>query len=630
MKKNPHFSFGGKNARIGWLLRSIIFGLLLSVNLTVRAQADSSRPKIDSPNTISDRKSIIAVSQVTDTSEEQATLLETATTQSEIKQPSLLSTSQQTAKSKTTEPTVSTESTVKEVSGYPVIGIRGETLFLVYSKVGVVPPRERAANITRRIEQLYDDDFLKVDSILIIQEEKSYDIVYGDKIIMSVSQNEASYYEKSAEELARDLRQKIQNSLINAKEGKRWLILLLRIGLVLLVVAIARLVIWLIGKGHIRLLNFVKQNKNKWCKNLSYKDYIFVTAKQEYRILLSLVKALRWFVYALLLYITLPIIFSIFPFSRTWANALFQLIWSPFKAVLVAVWEYLPNLIRILVIILVMKYFIRFVKYIFTEIEAGKLKISGFHTDWAMPTYSIVKFLLMAFTLVMIFPLLPGSDSGVFRGVSVFIGILFSLGSSSAIANMVAGLVITYMRPFKIGDRIRIGEISGDVIEKTLLVTRVRTIKNEIITIPNASVLSFNTTNYSSEAVDEGLIVHTTVTIGYDVPWKDIHKALIEAALRTDLILHKPKPFVLQTSLDDFYVSYQINAYTKDANQQAVIYSNLHQNIQDVCNERGIEIMSPHYRATRDGNATAIPPKYLPKKYRAPGFKVEIKKDNES
>ena len=228
---------------------------------------------------------------------------------------------------------------------------------------------------------------------------------------------------------------------------------------------------------------------------------------------------------------------------------------------------------------------------------------------------------------VLIFPYLPGSDSTIFTGVSVIIGILFSFGSSSAIANVIAGLVITYMRPFKIGDRIKIGEVTGDIIEKTLLVTRVRTIKNEVITIPNSSVLTGNTTNFSIEANEKGLIIHSTVTIGYDVSWKGIHEALIEAASRTDFIINDPKPFVLQTSLDDFYVSYQINAYTHYASKQALIYSHLHQNIQDVFNERGIEILSPHYRAARDGNMSSIPPEYLPKDYKAPYFKVNIEKE---
>lgn len=521
------------------------------------------------------------------------------------------------------------ESLRNTAKGYPVIGAMKDTLFLIYSKIGASTPKERAINISRKIEKLYEDDFLKADSILVMKSENTFDIIYGEIIIMSISENDAIWYGKGMPELAQSFKESIKNSIVKAKNENSWLKIIVRIGLVLLVIAIAWGLIWLIGRGYSRLLLFINSKKEKWLKDLSYKDYTFLTAEQEMQVILFLVKIFRWFVYAILLYITLPIIFSIFPFSRDWADALFQLIWSPFKGVLIAVWEYLPNLFSILVIYFVMKYVIRFVRYIFHEIEAEKLKISGFHADWAMPTYSIVKFLLYAFMFVLIFPYLPGSDSNIFKGVSVFIGVLFSLGSSSAIANMVAGLVITYMRPFKIGDRIKIGDVTGDVVEKTLLVTRIRTIKNEVITIPNSSVLIGNTTNYSSEAIEKGLIIHTTVTIGYDVPWKDMHQALIDAALRTNLILDEPKPFVLQTSLEDFYVSYQINAYTREAGKQALIYSNLHQNIQDVCNERGIEILSPHYRAARDGNMTTIPADYLPNDYKSPSFNVKVETSND-
>lgn len=521
------------------------------------------------------------------------------------------------------------ESLRNTAKGYPVIGAMKDTLFLIYSKIGASTPKERAINISRKIEKLYEDDFLKADSILVMKSENTFDIIYGEIIIMSISENDAIWYGKGMPELAQSFKETIKNSIVEAKNENSWLKLIARIGLVLLVIGIAWAMIWLIGKGYSKLLLFINSKKDKWLKNLSYKDYTFLTAEQELQVVLFLVKIFRWFVYAVLLYITLPIIFSIFPFSRDWADALFHLIWSPFKGVLIAIWEYLPNLFSILVIYFVMKYVIRFVTYIFHEIEAEKLKLSGFHADWAMPTYSIVKFLLYAFMFVLIFPYLPGSDSNIFKGVSVFIGVLFSLGSSSAIANMVAGLVITYMRPFKIGDRIKIGDVTGDVVEKTLLVTRIRTIKNEVITIPNSSVLNGNTTNYSSEAIEKGLIIHTTVTIGYDVPWKDMHQALIDAALRTNLILDEPKPFVLQTSLEDFYVSYQINAYTREAGKQALIYSNLHQNIQDVCNERGIEILSPHYRAARDGNMTTIPADYLPNDYKSPSFNVKVETSND-
>ncbi len=511
----------------------------------------------------------------------------------------------------------------KSVVGYPVT-LFSDTIFKIYTRIGASTPSDRALNVTKRIKNLYDNDFFNPDSLVLVESENTTDIVYGDLIVISISELDGYINLSSKEELAKDYSTKIKSAISLQKEKNSLAKILVRIGLMILVIAGIALLIWLIGKGHTRSERFITERKNKWLKNLTYKDYTFISADQELRLIYFILKLAKWFFVIVLLYLVLPLIFSIFPFTRGWAALLFALVWTPFKGVFISIWKFLPNLFSILVIYFVMKYVIRLVKYIFSEIEAENLKIAGFHSDWAKPTFGIVRFLLYAFMFILIFPYLPGSNSQIFKGVSVFLGVLFSFGSSSAIANMVAGLVITYMRPFKVGDRIKIGEIFGDVIEKNMLVTRVRTIKNEEITIPNSSVLSGNTINYSSFSKNEGFILHTTVTIGYDIPWKDMHQALIDAALKTDKILKKPVPFVLQTSLDDFYVSYQINAYTKHPNEQATIYSELHKNIQDLCNEQGLEILSPHYRSVRDGNATSIPADYLPKDYEAPVFNINM------
>lgn len=520
------------------------------------------------------------------------------------------------------------QSLKKKAVGVPVILFK-DTLFHIYTGTGNLTADERAANITRRINNIYDDFTLK-DSLIVLNTERSADIVFHDIILMSVTNEDAAWEFSSKENVAQEYVKIITASIVDEKEKDNITLFLIRVGLVILVIAGIYLLIWGINKGHRRMTRFITRNKDKWLKNLAYKDYTFLSAEQELRLVFVLFNLLKWFMILMSLYLVLPLIFSIFPFTRGWANILFKLVWSPFKGIFIGIWDYIPNLFTILVIYLVMKYFIRFVKYIFSEIESEKLKISGFHIDWAQPTYSIIRFLLYAFMFILIFPYLPGSDSEIFRGVSVFLGILFSLGSSTAISNMIAGLVITYMRPFKIGDRIKIGDMTGDVMEKTLLVTRLKTVKNEEITIPNASVLSGNTVNYSVHAREEGLIIHTTVTIGYDVPWKHMHEALIEAAARTAAVLKTPEPFVLQTALDDFYVSYQLNAFTREAQRQAFVYSDLHKHIQDVCNERGIEILSPHYRAQRDGNMTTIPADYLKPDYDAPSFRVENRTQNDA
>jgi small-conductance mechanosensitive channel len=175
------------------------------------------------------------------------------------------------------------------------------------------------------------------------------------------------------------------------------------------------------------------------------------------------------------------------------------------------------------------------------------------------------------------------------------------------VANVVGGVVMVYMRPFQIGDRVKIADTVGDVVEKTLLVTRIRTPKNVEVTIPNSMVLGSHLVNYSTTARTGGLILHTTITLGYDLPWRRVHDVLIEAALATDGILPEPRPFVLQTALNDFHVSYELNAYTDRPGGMARTYSELHQNVQDACAAAGIEILSPLYAATRDGSASTIP-----------------------
>jgi len=505
----------------------------------------------------------------------------------------------------------------KNTKGYPVLGILNETLFSLYSKNGSAPAKVRVNLIRANIKTLYDDDSLILDSLVVLNDNTTKDITYtvGEKfVIMNVTETDAILAGKDIDSLATEFLGKIKTSIIEARKENAWQKWLIRIGLVILVIILMRIFFWLINNFINHLTEKVKTKKNKWIKGLSYKDYTFMSVDQITQNILLSIRTLKWILYAFIVYGALTAIFRIFPFSKGWADQLLHWIWIPIKGFLGAIWDYLPNLFSILVIYFIMKYVIKFTKYIFSEIKAEKLKIYGFYPDWAMPTFNILRFLLYAFMLILIFPYLPGSDSDIFKGVSIFVGVLFSLGSSSAISSMIAGLVITYMRPFKIGDRIKIGDVSGDVVEKTLLITRLRTPKNELITIPNSAILSGNTINYSSDAMEHGLIIHTTVTIGYDVPWKDMYKALGEAADRTEFLLKDPKPFILQTSLDDFYVSYEINAYTKEPNKQAKIYSDLHQNIQDACNEMGIEILSPHYRAERDGNQTTIPSSYLGKR----------------
>lgn len=508
----------------------------------------------------------------------------------------------QTSVEKNIKQTVSTE----KLKGYPVNPFK-DTLFYVYNNVGSFSAKERSEYITSKIKRLYNESFFEKDSIKIVPSDLSVDIVYqNDLVIMSVIVADAKAENKSVSFIANRNLTKIRNAIIFQNENYSQLPK--RIGYTALLVLIIGLVLFLVGKVFNLLKNYIIRKKEKYFKGVNYNTIKILSPEKQLILFLRFYGFVKLITLILIVYLSLPLLFSIFPATKEYTTTLLRWILTPAKSALMGFIGFLPSLFTIIVIIIIFKYSLKVIKFFFYEIKAENIKIDGFYSDWALPTFNVIRLLMYAFMLVIIFPYLPGSDSPIFKGVSVFVGVLFSLGSSNAIANMVAGLVITYMRPFKIGDYIKIGDVSGEVIEKTALVTRIRTPKFEDITIPNATVLSSTSTNYSANTKHStnGLLIHTTVSIGYDVPWTAIHAALIEAALKTDMIEKEPKPFVLQTSLDDFYVSYQINVYTKEPTKQPRIYSSLHQNIQDSFNAAGIEIMSPHYSSLRDGNASTV------------------------
>ena len=326
-----------------------------------------------------------------------------------------------------------------------------------------------------------------------------------------------------------------------------------------------------------------------------------------------------------LLDIYLTYVLGLFPWTRMTSVALLGYVIAPFRAGWDAFVGYLPNLFFVVFIALVTYYTIRFVGLFFGAIALERITFERFPADWAHPTNLIVRVLLIAFALVIAFPYLPGSSSPAFAGISVLAGVLLSLASSSSLSNMIAGLVLTYTGAFRLGDRVKIGDAYGDIIERSLLATRVRTIKNEDVTIPNSIVLGTQVINYSREAQGLGLILHTSVTIGYDAPWRQIHGLLTEAALKTRGILATPAPFVWQTALNDFYVTYEINAHTNLPQQAPDIYADLHANIQDAFYAAGVEIMSPHFAAVRDGNAMAVPRDKWPAGYEPGRFRVDAR-----
>jgi len=503
----------------------------------------------------------------------------------------------------------------------PVV-VGGKTLFYVEERIYSFSPADRARAIAERIERLYKEPRSSLDAIHVEEEETTAEIVAGDLVIMAVTERDARAAGGDRRELAQEYAGIIRTAAAELRKEHSLKTIALGLLWTLLTTAILLLAFKLLKTVFPKLYRRLDSWRGTRIRSLRIQKLELLTADRITDTLITLAQGARIAVVLILIYFYLSLVFSFFPWTRGWAAILFDYMMRPVKLIWDAIANNLPDFIFIAVILVVAYYGIKFVKFIFAEIGKGTIEIPGFYQDWAEPTYKIVRFLLIAFTAVVVFPYMPGSKSPAFQGVSIFLGVLFSLGSTSAVANIVAGMLLTYTRAFQNGDRVKIGEATGDVLGKTLLVTRIRTIKNVDISIPNAMVLSSHIINYSSSAQEHGLILHTGVTIGYDAPWRQVHELLIAAACDTEHILKEPKPFVLQTSLDDFYVSYELNAFTDQPLFMARIYSDLHQNIQDKFNEAGVEIMSPHYGAMRDGNSIAIPPDYVPKEYLAPPFRI--------
>lgn len=490
--------------------------------------------------------------------------------------------------------------------GVPVIA-EGDTLFYLFTKRGGYAPQQRAQMTGAAIEEIGKRFNLRPDSVSIDHSDIVSDLMYGNKVLLSLTDQDALWEGVSRDSLAKERRQNVITKLHEMKAEHSVWRMAKRILYFLLVIVgqylLFRLTNWLFRKLKVRILRL----KDTKIKPVSIQGYELLDAQKQANLLVFLAGIGRYILMGIQLVITVPLIFIIFPQTEGLAYRLLGYIWNPIRNIFVDIIDYIPNLFTIVVIWYAVKYLVRMVLYLAREIEAGRLKFNGFYSDWAMPTFHIVRFLLYAFMIAMIYPYLPGSKSGVFQGISVFVGLIVSLGSSTVIGNIIAGLVITYMRPFKMGDRIKLNDTTGDIIEKTPLVTRIRTPKNEVVTVPNSFIMSSHTVNYSTSAREYGLIIHSEVSIGYDVPWRQVNQILIDAALNTPGVVDDPRPFVLETSLSDWYPVYQINAYIKEAHKMAQIYSDLHQTIQDKFNEAGIEIMSPHYMAVRDGNETTIP-----------------------
>ena len=507
-------------------------------------------------------------------------------------------------------------------AGTPIV-VRGDTLFRVFGRLGPLDTDLRAAGITARLDSIARNYRPERDSLHVVEIDGDVVVMAGDMAILAVLPADAVRAGVSQQELAAEYLGQLSGAL--STTAFRWQLREFGIGFLktlLTLVALGALV-WLLRGLHerlLRLVNFFRHSKR--IPSITLQQLEVISADKIADALLLTIKVMRGVILLLVGYLLVVLVLGYFPWTKGASGRILDYVVGPLGTVGTAILDYLPNVFSVVVIVLVTKYILKGLHFFFNAVGSGAVTLGTFDREWAEPTYKLVRFLVLAFALIAMFPYLPGSKSDAFKGVSLFMGVLLSLGSTGAVANLVAGTLLTYSRSFQIGDRVRIGDTLGDVVMRTLLVTKIRTSYNVEVTIPNSKVMSGDVLNYSTIARTQGVILRTTITIGYDVPWRRVHELLVSAALSTEGIEKEPAPFVLQTGLNDYYPAYELNTYVKDATRMRLTLSALNERVQDVFAEAKVEITSPAYTAIRDGNAMAIPPESLATDYVPGAFSV--------
>lgn len=460
-----------------------------------------------------------------------------------------------------------------------------------------LPPSSRVTDATNRIQDRVDTGTIEKvgtakvgQAILVLVDDRPVFVISSGDLDQVAGETLEARAEEAAGNLERVLAE--VSELRRPKE--------LAIGLLASLAATALYVLlwWILRKLRKAIeRRFVKATGTRLRKSVAGQ----IAAEHRQRLLI--INLIRRFVTVLFMaaalvitYVWLVFVLERFPYTRPWGEALGQFLvdtaaWMG-KGIVAAI----PGLFIVFIIVLLTRFACKVVGAIFSAVEAGRIEVPGIYPETAVVTQRLIVVALWLLAIVLAYPHIPGSNSLAFKGLSVFIGAVVSLGSTGVVNQAMSGLMLTYSRALRVDDFVRVGDVEGTVLDVGILSTKIRTIAREEVTVPNAVVISRETINFTRYA-EEGVAINTTLTIGYDTPWRQVEALLLEAATRTEGLREEPSPFVLQTGLSDFYPEYRLMAVIDKPETRGRVLSALHANIQDLFNDYGIQIMSPHYRA---------------------------------
>ncbi|MEB3263854.1 MAG: mechanosensitive ion channel domain-containing protein [Synechococcus sp.] len=501
-----------------------------------------------------------------------------------------------------------TEPSWVTLDGKPVLELR--------RAVGARDVKELMRQGNTLLRQVAEDPAIRPQQFVVV-EDPPYSLVGLESSsngslerLLAVDDRMAACFDLTRQQLANRYRDKLRSAVMAYRSSHSLSSWLQGTALALLVLGIY--VLWLRGQSalHRRLRAAIQGRDPSQLSGVTLGGNTLLDAAQITRLLQTTLQVCHWSVLLLISYLLIPLLLGFFPPTTVIAAGLRAQILGVVSGAFGGLVNAIPNLLTILVILAITVAVIRFSRMCFAALAQGRIRFAWFYPEWAEPTSRIASVLILAAGLVISFPYVPGSGSKVFQGAGLFVGVLAALGSSSVATNVISGLMLIYTRAFTEGDRVMIEGVVGVVQERALLVTRLRTPRNELVSIPNASVIGASVINYSfaRREIREPVALSTTITIGYDVPWRQVHELMLAAARSVPSITEEREPFVLQTSLNDFHISYELTAYVKDVSQYREALSAVLAALQDQFAAADVEILSPGYHAIRNGNRSTVPP----------------------
>jgi small-conductance mechanosensitive channel len=472
--------------------------------------------------------------------------------------------------------------------------------------LGAVSPRERADAAARRIDLLVEAE--ATDTVEARPIPEGILVTIGGRGVFTLTPADADTLagERLTNVAARSVAT-LRTAIASQREERSLPHLLRAAGLALLATIVFIVVVRAIRWSRRRLTSRLLAIAASRLPDVSLRGFTIFSGDTALAIVRRLVDALAWAAGLFAAYLWLAYVLTRFAYTRPWGEALGGYLRTTIGSLAFSAIGAIPGIFTVVIILVATRWLVRLVSAFFDAVQGGTVEVPWPHPETANATKRIATVLLWLFAIVVAYPYVPGSGSDVFKGVSVFAGLVISLGSSGIVNQAMSGLVLMYARAFKPGDYVRVGEIEGTVTMLGMLSTKVLTTKREEITLPNAVIVGTTVKNYSRTVAETGLIVYTGVTIGYDTPWRQVEAMLLIAAERTEGLRREPSPFVLKSALSDFYIEYQLNAVVETPEQRVRVLDRLHANILDCFNEYGVQITSPHYEA--DPQRPAIVPR---------------------